>query len=231
MTRAGLVAGLVVVLVALAARADAQTLLDFVSFDGIHYVRWAEEPGRALTREDLGIEFATIECSMGEDRRVCTFGVDAAAAFMPSGTRMYAVRGYRTDFRLAAVVNGRVFLYQAWRSARAKTGRDLYDIAGKVTAIDVQRGEPLRGTAGPPVRIDSAEDVDRMVGMILGGEVRAPRPQAYGTPRFWLTFWLADGTTLGRPFFPETGEVLGGLVMPAGFTALVERYLSRSPSE
>src|SRR5439155_6413251 len=115
---------LALALIAVADRVSAQTILDFVTFDGIHYLRWTEEPGRALTREDLGIEFATIECSIGEDRRACAFGLDAAAAFMPAGTRMYAVRGYRTDFRLAAVVRDRIFLYQAWRSARAKVGGD-----------------------------------------------------------------------------------------------------------
>ena len=206
-------------LLAAATHAQAQTILDFVTFDGIHYLRWAEEPGRALTREDLGMEFATIECSIGEDRRHCSFGLDAAAAFMPAGTRMYAVRGYRTDFRLAAVWNDRIFLYQAWRSARAKVGADLYDLAGKVRAIDVQRDE------GKRVRIASAPDVDALVGIITRGEVRPPRPQAFGTLRYWLTLWLADGTTLGRPYCPETGEVLGGLVVPAEFRGILDRYL------
>src|SRR5207248_6926541 len=67
---------LALALLAVADRAHAQVLLDFVTFDGIHYLRWTEEPGRVLTREDLGIEFATIECSMGEDRQACAFGLD-----------------------------------------------------------------------------------------------------------------------------------------------------------
>ena len=88
---------------ALAGTVAAQALLDFVSFDGVDYIRFAEEPGRSLTRADLGVEFATVECSIGEDVRGCPYGTDAAAAFMPSGTRMYEVRGFRTEFRLAAV--------------------------------------------------------------------------------------------------------------------------------
>src|SRR5262249_36448898 len=48
-------AGLALVLSATCApRAGAQSILDFVSFDGIDYIRWAEEPGRALAPEDLG---------------------------------------------------------------------------------------------------------------------------------------------------------------------------------
>ena len=46
-------------LIALAApRSHAQGILDFVSFDGIDYLRWAEEPGRPLGWDDLGVEFA-----------------------------------------------------------------------------------------------------------------------------------------------------------------------------
>ena len=74
---------LVIGLLGLNDPAAGQTLLDFVTFDGIHYIRWAEEPGRALTQNDLGPEFATVGCSISDDRRNCSFGLDAAAAFMP----------------------------------------------------------------------------------------------------------------------------------------------------
>src|SRR2546427_4663436 len=94
---------LVLGLVASAGHAGASNILDYVTFDGVDYIRWPWEPGRSLTRTDLGIEFATIECSLGEDLRGCPYGVDASAAFMPAGTRMYGVRGYATEFRLAAV--------------------------------------------------------------------------------------------------------------------------------
>src|SRR5262249_35896785 len=152
-TPAERIAALLIGLVALVGRGDAQGLLDFVTFDGIDYIRWASEPGRPLVRGDLGSEFATVGCSMGEDRRGCPFGVDAAAAFLPAGTRMFTVRGYATEFRLAAVWTDRVFLYQAWRNPRAKLGAALYDIAGRVRSIDVQRGEPTPAAPGTPVAI------------------------------------------------------------------------------
>ncbi|SRR6266536_3417983 len=224
MTRRSALLALALGVLALAGRAEAQGILDFVTFDGIDYLRWTEEPGRTLVRADLGSEFATVECSYGEDRAGCPFGRDAAAAFMPAGTRFYAVRGYRTDFRLAAVWNDRVFLYQAWRNPRAKVGGDLFDIAGRVRAIDVQRGQPTPAAPGKPARI-AAPDVDAVVAMILRGEMRPPRAHAFGEPRYWLTFWLADGTTLGRPYFTETGEVMDGLVVPAELRIILERYL------
>ena len=208
----------------LASTAQGQGILDFITFDGVHYLRWAEEPGRALTRADLGIEFATVECSYGEDRVGCAFGRDAAAAFMPAGTRVYAVRGYRTEFRLATVVRERVFLYQVWRNPRAKAGGDLFDIAGKVRAIDVQRGEPTPAAPGTPARV-APKDAETLVDMMLRGRMRPPRAYTFGEPRYWLTIWLADGTALGRPYFTESSEVMDGLVVPAEFGRILERYL------
>jgi len=185
------------------SRSHAQGILDFVSFDGIDYLRWAEEPGRPLERGDLGVEFATVGCSIG----------------------MHAVRGHATEFRLAAVWRDRIFLYQAWRNPRAKVGGKLYDIAGKVRAIDVQRGEPTPAAPGTPLRIASARDVETLVDMIVHSPVRRPQAHAFGEPRYWLTFWLTDGTTLGRPYFVETSELMGGVVLPGEFARILERYL------
>src|SRR5262249_17305424 len=116
--------GVAFVVAAFPAAVGASTLLDYVTFDGIDYIRWAEEPGRELGRDDLGAEFAVVECSFGEDLQRCPYGIDAGAAFLPSGTRMYAVRGHATTFRLAAVWRDRIFLYQAWRNPRAKVATD-----------------------------------------------------------------------------------------------------------
>jgi hypothetical protein len=210
-----------------AAATDTPTTLDFVSFDGIDYLRWAEEPGRGLTADDLGPEFAAVACSIGEDVRGCSYGVDAAAAFMPAGTRLYAVRGYATEFRLAAAWRGRLFLYQAWRNPRARVGGELFDIAGRVRAIDVRRGGgPGAGADAPRgVPVASPPDVEALVAMILGGPVRRPAPRVVGPPEYWLTIWLADGTTLGRPYFAGSGELMGGLAVPPAFRAILERYL------
>jgi hypothetical protein len=202
--------------------------LDFVTFDGIDYVRWIDEPGRALTRADLGAEFATVACSIGEDVRRCSYGMDAAAAFMPAGTRMYTVRGYAPEFRLAALWRNRIFLYQAWRNPRAKVGGDLFDIAGRVRSVDVRRsggpGQPV--AAGRPASITLSRDVEALVGMILQGPVRRPTPHGPGESQYWLTIWLADGTTLGRAYFADTGEVMGGLAVPSEFRAILERHLA-----
>src|SRR4029077_9522144 len=125
------------------------------------------------------------ECALYDDRRGCPFGLDAAAAYMPARTRVYDVKGYRNSFRLAAIAGERIFLYQAWRSARARVGGDLYDIAGKVRAIDVQRGEPTPAGGSRPVTIRSREDVDALVDLIVHAPMRRPLAHAVGETRYW----------------------------------------------
>lgn len=207
---------------AVAAAAGAYTVLDFVIFDGIEYLRSTEEPGRPLTRDDLGPEFAVVGCGIAENPR-CPYGDDASAGLLPARTRMYTVRGYRPEFRLAAVSGEHVMLYQAWRSARAKVGGDLYDIAGKVRAIDVRRDGGGAKTAPAAAMIKLAPDVDAVAKMIVAAPVRPHRPREARTPRYWLTFWLDDGTTLGRAYFPDSGELTGGVTLPPEFRAIVDR--------
>jgi hypothetical protein len=64
-----------------------------------------------------------------------------------------------------------------------------------------------------------------LVDMIVNGTVRRPRPHPMSEPRYWLTFWLTDGTTLGRPYFGEASELMGGVVLPDEFRRILERYL------
>ena len=103
----------------------------------------------------------------------------------------------------AAVWKDRIFLYQAWRNPRARMGRDLFDIGGKVRAIDVQRSEAAASEVRIRATIAEAADVEALVSLIVRAPVRRPSPHGAGEPRYWLTFWLIDGTTLSRPYFPS----------------------------
>ena len=224
----GLGAGALALTLGLTTAADwagTSAIIDYVTFDGIDYIRWSDEPGRQLTRADLGGEFATVACSFGEDNRSCSYGLDAAAAFLPAGTRMYAVRGYATEFRLAAAWRNRLFLYQAWRNPRARTGADLWDVAGRVRTIDVRRRAGPRPSGASPAPVSSPRDVEALVEMMQRGTVGRPTPHAFGEAEYWLTMWLADGTTLVRAYFTDTGEVMGGLRVAPEFRAILERYL------
>ena len=59
-------------------------------------------------------------------------------------------------------------------------------------------------------------DVEALVDLIVRAQTRRPLPHAPGETRYWLTFWFADGTTLGRPYYPESSELMGGVVVGGG---------------
>src|SRR5262249_13386829 len=178
---------------AAAAPAVTPALFDFVTFDGIDYIRWDDEPGRPLAPPDLGAEFATVACSFGEDLRGCPYGMDAGAAFMPAATPMDAVRGYATEFRLAAVWKQHLFLYQAWRNPRAKVGADLFDLGGKVRAVELET-DGAGNEAPRQVMVTAPAAVEEIVRMVLEARMQRPLGHTARETRYWLTFWLVDGT-------------------------------------
>lgn len=213
-------------LLAGAAPAHAYTVLDFVVVRGIEYLRSTEEPGRELTRADLAGEVAVVNCGIAEDP-LCAYGTEGSAGLLPAGTRLHAVRGYAPAFRVAAVADGHVLLYQAWRGIRVKGGGELYDLAGKVRSIDVRRDGSPGHPGGAAAMIRNAADVDALARMIAAAPVGPPRARDAAARRYWLTFWLADGTTLGRAYYPDVGELTGGVVLPPEFRSVLERHLGQ----
>jgi hypothetical protein len=65
------------------------------------------------------------------------------------------------------------------------------------------------------------EDIDALVDLIVHAPMRRPVAHAVGERRYWLTLWLQDGTS-----YADTGELMGGLVVPPEFRAILERYLA-----
>ena len=62
---------------------------------------------------------------------------DGDAAYLEAGSRLYQVLGYRPSFRLAARQDGRLVIFEANTNPRARAGRDLLDLEGKVRRIGV----------------------------------------------------------------------------------------------
>ena len=123
---------------------------------------------------------------------------------LPAG-RYADVRGawLRDEFPAGRRVAGPRLPLPGLAQPPRRHGGDLYDIVGKVRAIDVQRGEATPG-AGCETSITAARDLEALVAMMAGGADRPPQAHPVAELRYWITFWLADGTTLGRPYFAET---------------------------
>ena len=186
-----------------------------IRFGGIEYVaRWRViEPGTIsilseLTEEHLGPEVYRVAF-----RRDGYVGLgyryqDGDATYLNPGTPVYAVKGYSPEFWLATLDDGTVRLFEADTNPNAKTGEDLLDIRGKVTAIDIlnaqDRGEVL-GT------IDEEPAVEAFVETVLESPVDQRMRDREG-PRYFLSFHLADGISVGRTLWLESGELSRGVM-------------------
>ena len=171
---------------------------------------------RALTADDLGPELYRVAF-----RRVGYAGSyryqDGDATYLNPGIPVYAVKGYVPEFRLATLEEGRVTLFEADTNPLATTGEDLLDIRGKVTAIDILSEEDAKTVLGT---IDGERPVERFAELALESPVDQEWWDHDG-PRYFLGFWLADGTSVVRSFWLESGELSRGIMTDSIVTLFV----------
>jgi hypothetical protein len=168
----------------------AADYIDFVRVGGITYhagIRPAA--GRALRDSDLGAQVAVVRCKLA-DHIIEGPGtrLDGDAAYLDTGTPVYAVKGYRPTFRLAARRDGKLVLFEAADNPRARTWADLLDLGGKVSWIGVNDGNNRQVAA-----IKDRKQVARLVDLLLGSPAGKPTACADGGNVF-LAFHLDDAT-------------------------------------
>jgi hypothetical protein len=205
-------------------RQGAVDYVNFVKLNGITYTADRPVVGRTLGDGDLGPVQATVRCSlrdkMDPKRQEPQ---DGDAAYLEAGSPLYQVRGYRPSFRLAARQDGRLVVFEADTNPRARVGRDLLDLEGKVRRISIN--SRADGTTELGVVTDPGQ-VAGMVGMLLAGPVDQRTQPAGEQPVWLLAFHLRDGTATVRAYDPAKRRVEGGILVPRRFGELVQAAAS-----
>ena len=202
--------------------------LPSVRFEGITYLARSNATGHltapeesALNVEDLGAVLYRVAFRV-DGIVVSDYSFkDGDATFLNPGTPVYSVKGYSSTFSLATLEGGRATLYEADTNPPAKTGQDLLDIHGEVTAIDIlseEDGETVLGT------INEEHAVERLVGTILESPVDQGN-QDHDGPRYFLGIQLADGTRVVRAYWLESGELSRGIMTDPVLTLSVWQAL------
>lgn len=193
--------------------------VDFVQFGGITYQAVSPRPGRALSANDLCPVFATVHFQLnGHVHEPHYHAKDADAAYLAPGTKMYLVKGYTPAFRLAAYEQGSLTLYEADTNPHAHKGADLLDIGGKVTYIGVnseQAGVTELGAIKEQARVSA------LINMVLQAPVDQSRV-GQGEIRYFIAFHLLDGTVVLRAFWPQSGVMQRGILLPPAFGDAIE---------
>ena len=200
--------------------------IDFVQFNGIHYIAvdyFGGAAGRDLVEADLGPEFARVKNKYAETYlffipKCCR---DGDAAYLDKGTPVYIVKGYNPEFRLAAYRDDRLVLYEADTNPKAQTGADLLDIGGKVRYIGVNSAQD---GVTELASITDPEQVAVLVELVLGSPVDQTHMTQVGI-QYFIAFNLRDGTIVSRGYSPDSGELSRGIMLPDAFGIVVEQAL------
>jgi hypothetical protein len=151
---------------------------------------------------------------------------DGDAAFVPTGDPVYAVRGYKPSFRLAARHDGRLVLYEADSNPAAKAGADLLDIEGRVASIALLSPKDSLTVIG---RISDPARVAQLVRLVMAGPVGTSHPPSSGPPAF-VAFELADGTVTTRAYFVDTSILSREIKVGQAFHDAIVDLMARAPT-
>jgi len=192
---------------------------DFMRFGGVTYDAVEHDVGRPVADRDLGSLFALVRDNPPESDPTRAYRMrDGDAAFVPVGSPVFTVKGYRPSFRLAARHRGRLHLYEADTAVGARTGADLLDLAGKVRYLSVNSGR------SELARVKDRARVAELVRQVLAAPVLPTGGRAEDRSCF-VVFNLTDRTAVRRALFPGTGELRPGVFAPPAFTEAVEGAL------
>ena len=200
--------------------------LQVIRFGGITYLAQSPPGGRPLTAARLGPIVGTVKTRLTDLNDPSHQLRDGDAAYLPVGTHVYQVRGYRPQFRLSAFYQARWWIYEAFENPSAIKGADLLDIGTRVLWIGID--DPQQ--AGRPVgSIDSGPDVERLVDLVLHGAVD-PTKRPAGATGYDLIFVMKDGTVSRRTFFVDSDMLAGGIQVPAAFAAGITAAVANPPA-
>lgn len=198
--------------------------VNFIRFDGITYMSLPSRASSPIDAGDIDSPFAEVQFKVaGEVTDRSYQPRDGDAAFLEIGTVIYRLSDYEPSFRLAVRRNGDVRVYEAIRNPAATRGRDLLDIAGKVESIRIKS---TTGYQRELALIDGPDEVSRLVELVVDAPVNASAVNDFTRRSYVVVFQLVDGSEVTRFYWPDSGELQGGVILPPAFVEAVERVAS-----
>jgi hypothetical protein len=170
----------------------------YIKFDDRVYAQ-IENGGRS---PQFGQEIGVISEAASDDCRTDRLANGGAMGVEPE-TIIYNLENYDTDFRLAARINRQSVVFEVAEIPDAQTGRDWWDIEGKVLSVNIFDFETLMA-GGDPVRINDQDGIDWFVNSLLSAEtVEANLDDAEVEQIFTILLTLKDGSRVEIGYLPE----------------------------
>lgn len=147
------------------------------------------------------------------------------AAFLPVGTPVYAIQGYKPEFRVAAGNK----VYEVQENANAATMGDLLDIEGKVTKVSLNSGED-GSHIGDFSDQASAAFITELLTLPNVGFERVYEKIKFESGVF-LRVHLQDGTSLRMVYYPKGNAFTAGAFGTETLKELIMSERSRIKAE
>jgi hypothetical protein len=196
--------------------------VNFIKFNDITYIS-IDWQGRELTEDDLGIKFDKIKFKVADNVNDPEYKIkNGDGAFLNKGTQVYTIKGYSPEFRLAAYFDKKLVVYEADSNPKAKKGKDLLDIKGKVEYISLN--SETDGTTELATIKDKTK-VEALVNMVLESPISEFRTVG---KRCFVMFHLKDGTTVNRAFWLESGGMTRNILTSKDFRDEIKILIEKS---
>jgi hypothetical protein len=196
-----------------ACMSHTKTSIDWISFvqvRGRQYVAVQSLGAPATSPAVLGRAVATVRKTIaGHVFDPHYRPRDGDAAFLPVGTRLREVRGFAPWFRLGALVDGDVTIYQLDR--RDGTGAEVFDLdASAIRSLEIRRAsdDAFERTLTDPAL------VHRLVAAIEAARVHAT-DVTDGDATCVVAFTYADTPSIALQYRASSGTLSPGITLDA----------------
>ncbi|MFM9278278.1 hypothetical protein [Paenibacillus jiagnxiensis] len=177
--------------------------VDFLMINDIKYVH-SPEDGPDVNEKQLGDEVGRVGYTLNENACSDHVSRNGDAAYIPAGTTIYAMKGYKPEFRVIADNK----LYQASENVNAATLGDLLDIEGRMAKVSLESGRD-----GSAIGDFSGEASEQFVRQLLALPY-VGWDAVYNKTRHesgvFLRVHLQDGTSLRLVFYPKGNGFTAG---------------------
>jgi DNA-binding CsgD family transcriptional regulator len=148
---------------------------------------------------------------------------DGSSSFLPAGTPVYALKGYREDFRLLAETDYGWRIFETDGLNGAKTIGDALDIRGKVVSVEA-RTDGVSGFQTVLGKVTQPDPVSSLVDLVLAQPVAftGSSTMTNAFPELQLIFRLSDGTSTVRELYVGGWELSQGIPVTQEFFSRVE---------
>ncbi|OBZ11831.1 hypothetical protein A8L34_16010 [Bacillus sp. FJAT-27264] len=180
--------------------------VDVLMNNDIKYVR-NYEGTQEVKADQIGEKVGEVSYMLSDNACSDHITVNGDAAFLPVGTEIYELKGYRPEFRVVANHS----IYEVSDNPQAQTVGNLLDIGGRISKVSIESGND-----GSFIRYFAPEAAMVFEEELLGikasdfKEIYAVTSRTKNEWQIFLRVHLQDGTSLRMVFYPEANAIHPG---------------------